>query len=151
MRARQRALTPRDIKRGWQATGLEPLSPIVVLDKLESAQRSVASCPRTPAHPSSLDLSLLHSSPPDGTELRRANMVLHDELAKINEFISPVKRYMQRMTKAFEVTQSELITARKQLSESQSLLQTRKARKRGKRVALKIASCKSSFKARIFI
>ncbi|KAK0263639.1 hypothetical protein LTR35_017479 [Friedmanniomyces endolithicus] len=67
-------------------------------------------------------------------------MVLHDELAKINEFISPVKRYMQRMTKAFEVTQSELITARKQLSESQSLLQTRKARKRGKRVALKIAS-----------
>ena len=43
---------------------------------------------------------------------------------------------MQRMTRAFEATQSELITVRKQLSESQSLLQSRKARKRGKLVAL---------------
>ncbi|KAK0930946.1 hypothetical protein LTR29_016549 [Friedmanniomyces endolithicus] len=111
MRARQRALTPRNIKSGWQATGLEPLIPIVVLDKLDS--------------------------PPDGTELRKANMILHDELAKINEVILPVKRYMQRMTKAFEATQSELITVRKQLFDSQSLLQIRKARKRGKRVALK--------------
>ncbi|KAK0256812.1 hypothetical protein LTR35_018253, partial [Friedmanniomyces endolithicus] len=65
------------------------------------------------------------------------NMVLHDELAKINEVIPPVTRYMQRMTKAFEATQSELITVRKQLFDSQSLLQIRKARKRGKRVALK--------------
>ena len=108
-----------------------------MLDKVESTLNSTPSCPRTPANPSSLDLSLLHSSPPDGTELRKANQVLHDELAKIHEVISPVKRYMQRMTKAFEATQSELITVRKQLIESQNLLQSRQVRKRGKRVALK--------------
>jgi len=57
-----------------QATGLEPLGPIVVLDKFESAQRSTASCPRTSGNPSSLDLSLLHSTLPSSlATLKRKN------------------------------------------------------------------------------
>ena len=41
------------------------------------------------------------------------------------------------MTRAFETTQSELITIRKELADTQKLLRTRQARKTGKRVALK--------------
>jgi peptidoglycan hydrolase CwlO-like protein len=41
------------------------------------------------------------------------------------------------MTQALETTQSELVTLRKELAEQRELLQTRKTRKKGKRVALK--------------
>ena len=41
------------------------------------------------------------------------------------------------MSRAFEATQSELITLRKRIAEQDKLLRTRKARKKGKRVALK--------------
>ena len=45
--------------------------------------------------------------------------------------------YTERMTRAYEMTHNELIMARKQISEQQKLLDTRKKRKRGKSVALK--------------
>jgi hypothetical protein len=41
------------------------------------------------------------------------------------------------MTRAFEATQSELTTLRKRIAEQDELLRTRKAREKGKRVALK--------------
>ncbi|KYG39767.1 hypothetical protein M433DRAFT_9989 [Acidomyces richmondensis BFW] len=70
-------LSPSRIQRvdSWKATGLEPLSPITVLDKLHQPHRSGSSNPRTPGPSSSLDLSLLNSSPPEGTELYKANAV----------------------------------------------------------------------------
>jgi hypothetical protein len=41
------------------------------------------------------------------------------------------------MSRAFETTQSENVTLRRQLKEAEALLSTRKVRKKGKRVALK--------------
>ncbi|KYG44865.1 hypothetical protein M433DRAFT_155121, partial [Acidomyces richmondensis BFW] len=71
------------------------------------------------SHP--LDLSLLASSPPDGTELREANALLHSELDKEQPLLSPAKRYTKRITRTLETAQSE----------------ARKQRKKGKRIALK--------------
>ena len=86
-------------------------------------------------HP--LDLSLLQSSPPDGTELREANALLHSELDKEQPLLSPAKRYTKRMTRALETAQSEVAILRKRLADAESLLQARKQYKKGKRIALK--------------
>lgn len=53
------------------------------------------------------------------------------------ELPSPAKRFTERMTRAFEAASSENFTLRKQVKEQAELLHARKARKKGKRVALK--------------
>ena len=137
IRARCRALTMQNICSGWRATGLEPLSPITVLNRLNPRADTLQSEPRTPGQTSSLDLSLLNSSPPDGTELRQANALLNSELSRVVGLASPIRRYTQRLTRAVESTQSKLVTIRQQLTETQELLCTRQKRKRGKRILLK--------------
>ena len=137
IRAREKALISANILSGWKATGLEPLSAILVLEKLPKAPTPLPLLQQTPCQSSSLDLSLLHSSPPEGTELRQANALFNAQIRDVNGVPSPAKRYAERMTRALETTQSELITIRKELTEQTELLQARKKRKKGKRVALK--------------
>lgn len=93
--------------------------------------------PQTPGNTNPLDLSILDSSPPDGTELRRANAVLNSELERCSTLTSPVKRYTARITQALEMRNSELTTIRKENSAQKELLHIRKSRKKGKRIALK--------------
>ena len=136
IRAREKAIIKANIQSGWKATGLWPLSPIQVLDKLPQTPQAPPPQPQEQAlHP--LDLSLLQSSPPDGTELREANALLHSELDKEQPLLSPAKRYTKRMTHALETAQSENVLLRKRLADAESLLQARKQRKKGKRIALK--------------
>jgi DDE superfamily endonuclease/Tc5 transposase DNA-binding domain len=137
IRAREKALTSANIASGWRATGLEPLSPIIVLDKLAATPTPPPLPPQTPGQSSSLDLSLLHSSPPEGTELREANALFNSQIRDVDGVPSPAKRYAERMTRALETTQSELVTIRNELAEQRELLQCRKKRRKGKRVALK--------------
>ena len=47
IRIREKALTSSNIRRGWRGTGLAPLSPITVLDKLPVNRASTVSPPRT--------------------------------------------------------------------------------------------------------
>lgn len=136
IRAREKAFTRANILSGWRATGLQPLSPIVVLDRLATSPTPESKAPRTPGQSMRLDTSLLNSSPPTGTEVREANVVLHSELQKGGAIASPTRRYIERAVHALEATQSELAILRKRLSDQQELLQTRKKRKKGKRVAL---------------
>jgi hypothetical protein len=70
MRARERALTSHNILSGWGSAGLVPLSPMTVLEKLPIRPGLSSSPPHTPLLQIDLDLSLLDSSSPDGTELR---------------------------------------------------------------------------------
>jgi len=115
IRAREKAFTSSNIVNGWKATGLQPLSPIEVLSKLPETPSRATSTPRTPTRTPDLDTALLCSSPPDGTELRRANTVLRNELARPGELSSTTKRYIERMTRALEMAQSENVTLRKEL------------------------------------
>ena len=133
IRAREKAPSSTNITSGWRATGLEPLSSIHVLEKLKPRLPSQPLPPDTPGQSSSLDLSLLHSSPPEGTELRDANAVFNLQIRDVAGVPWPAKRYAERMTRALETTQSELVTIRKELAQQRELLQTRKT---GKRVKL---------------
>lgn len=137
IRARRKALTSHNILGGWRGAGLVPLSPTSVLDKLPTVSGPAASQPHTPPQQTDLDLSLLESSPPDGTELRQANTLLNSAIQASCDLPSPAKRYTERMSRAFESTHSENVTLRKELKEAEELVGTRKIRKKGKRVALK--------------
>ena len=136
IRARETALRSLNILSGFKATGLWPLSPIAVLEKLPSAKASQTSEPHNAIPLLGLDLSLLQSDPPDGTELREANALFISEMQKAGDLPSPVKRYAARLTQAFEATCSKNTTLRKENTEQRQLLKTRKHRVKGKRVAL---------------
>ena len=93
--------------------------------------------PHTPPQQQDLDLSLLDSSPPDGTELRKASAIFNSAIKASHDLPSPAKRFSERMTRLFETTHSELSTLQKQVEQQQELLSARKNRTKGKRVALK--------------
>lgn len=136
IRARESAFISSNIVSGWRATGLHPLSPITVLEKLVAPAASQPLHPSTPDELPSLDTSLLNSSPPEGTELRHANILFNAQVQEARDLSSPAKRYAERMTRALETTQSELVTVRNELAEHQKILQRRRYHRKGKRVKL---------------
>lgn len=120
IRARQRALTVSNIKSGWRATGLGPLSPIEVLSKIQQP-RYGSPTPRTPGRNDDFDMSLLRSSPPDSTELRQANDLLRSELRKKTALLSPARRYNERALTLGEIALSDNIILRKRLADAEAL------------------------------
>ena len=121
---------------GWNATGLQPLSPIEVISKLPETLSRAMSTLQTPTTTPDLGTALLCSSPPGGKELRRANAVLRNELARPGELSSTIKRYIERMTRALWMAQSGNATLRKELKAQEELLHTRQNRRKSKGVAL---------------
>jgi hypothetical protein len=108
-----------------------------VLKKLLSQPNTQASERHNAAPLTGLNLSLLQSDPPDGTELRQANALFLTEVQKARDLPSPVKRYAARITQAFEATFTKNTTLRNETTRQQKLLQSRKKRTTGKRVVLK--------------
>ena len=71
--AKREALVSKNIIIRWKGADLKPFQPQTVLRKLPSHRASTASPPFTPRHSNALNLSLLDSSPPNGTKLRKTN------------------------------------------------------------------------------
>jgi hypothetical protein len=92
--------------------------------------------PHTPLDATSLDRTLLNSSPPDGTEMGKATALFNSELRKPGPLTSPAKRFRERMARILEMTQSENAVLRRELAEARELLRSRKNHRKGKRVAL---------------
>lgn len=134
--AHHKAFNSLNIQSGWRKAGIWPLSPIEVLSTLRPDPATPPNRPSIPRTTTPFDLSLLDSSPPDGTELRQANSILNSELRENPTIQSPAKRYLSRLTQAYEMAHSELTTIRKTLVDQTELLNTRKTRKNGKRVNL---------------
>ncbi|KYG40719.1 hypothetical protein M433DRAFT_160013, partial [Acidomyces richmondensis BFW] len=83
---------------------------------LSASRASQLIPPYTPGQSSSLDLSLLHSSLPEGTELREANIVFNSQIREAYNVLSLAKRYLERITRALKTTQSALVTIQKELT-----------------------------------
>jgi hypothetical protein len=104
IRARDKAFTSANIKSEWRNTRLEPLSPIVVLDKYCQEVAPTPLPPHTPPDATSLDLTLLNSSPPDSTEVRKATALFNSELQKPSPLTSLAKRFRERITRILKMT-----------------------------------------------
>ena len=63
-------------------------------------------------------------------------MLLNATSKAIKEVPSPVKRYTAQEARTLETEHSELVLANKQIEEYKSMLNTRKKRTKGKRIAL---------------
>jgi len=93
IRAREKAFTVTEIKSVRRNTGLEPLSPIAVLDNYRQEAASTPSQPGTPSNPASLDLTLVKSFPSNGTEVSKAMALFNFELQQPGPLTSPAKRF----------------------------------------------------------
>jgi hypothetical protein len=83
-----------------------------------------------------LDCSLLDSSPPEGTELQEATLLVN-RIVRSSTLETPVKRYIERSRLALERITSKNALLQKENAEYRKLLRVRKERKKGKRVAIK--------------
>ena len=86
--------------------------------------------------PNDLDRSLLDSSPLEGTELQEATSLVNS-IVRSSTLETPVKRYIERSGSALERTTSENALLQKENAKYKELLQVRRERKKGKRVAIK--------------
>ena len=136
LHASNSALVSRNILAGWRGAGLEPFQPQKVLRELPSRQTLTTSPPSTPQDSNALDLSLLDSSPPDGTDLRSANRIVKSAPQESTDLLLPARRYGERITRAYKTAYSSIITMREELKQKDELLSTRKKRKKGKRTAV---------------
>jgi hypothetical protein len=133
---RLKALSVENIRSGWRGAGLVPFSERRVLSQLPLPLQLQPTTPQQQTNTSSLDLSILKSSPPDGTELRAANAVFNSALASYEPPTTPTRRYATRVTQLLERQNAELIVIRKELQEQRVVLQRRNTHKKGKRVRL---------------
>ncbi|RAL67200.1 hypothetical protein DID88_007977 [Monilinia fructigena] len=125
---RKKALNSSNIKAGWRGAGLVPFAPRKVLDSLPFNSSQQPSTPQMRTSNQDLDLSILRSSPPDGTELRQANQTFNKALADNDSLASPTRRYAKRMTRLVESQNAEIALLRKQLADAQEVIETRKKR-----------------------
>ena len=82
---------------------MSPLSPITILSTLRMLTPPLPTTPREIDSTEALNLTLLDSSPPDGTELRQANALVKSVLRE-SIIKSPVRRYIERVGAALEKT-----------------------------------------------
>jgi hypothetical protein len=138
IRAHKTAFSMSNICSGWRATGLYPLYPGVVLDKVGGVRQSTSEGEGDNSRSGEVDLdtSLLDSSPPDGTELRQANAVLMRNINSASDLTPRTKRYTGRIARGFERLHTEMVTMIQERDAQRQLLEARKKRKTGKRVML---------------
>lgn len=133
---REKGLIPQNIRSGWRAAGLIPFLPERVLANLPLQPTEPPRTPQNSTNITTLDLLILRSSPPDGTELRHANSVFNSSMATCDSPASPTRRYAKRMTRLVESQNAELSILRKEVKEYKEILETRKKRTTGKRIKL---------------
>jgi hypothetical protein len=115
------------------AYGLRLLCAYQIDSKRASATSSSASyATRT----TNLDLSLLKSSPPEVVELTRSNKRFTESLRECRAVVSPVRRYVERMTQMCETQNATIAIMAKQIADQNELLHKRKKAKKRKRVQL---------------
>jgi hypothetical protein len=148
--ARAAAFTPGNIWRAWRGAGLFPFNPDRVLRHIRPPVSSVVSSavlrvPSTPQTPESsipidpqlFETSLLHSSPPNATILRRTNTALTTLIETQTPLFTPARKYVRRLTAKTEQLHAENSILKTRLTAATDLLSARQNRTKGKAIALK--------------
>jgi hypothetical protein len=86
-------------------------------------------------HPIDLNAALAGSSPPEGTNLHQLNTEVESLVSESN-LRTPVRRYLKRSSTLLEKVVSENALLCRSNAEKDTLLDVRKTRKKGKRVAI---------------
>jgi hypothetical protein len=92
--------------------------------------------PITPCATTTLDLSLLQSSPLELVELLKSNKRFRESLRECPSVVLLVRRYAERMTRLCGTQNATIAIQGKQIDEQSELLRKRKKVKKGKRCQL---------------
>ena len=131
-----KVLSSENLKAGWKKTGLIPLNPDKIFNKLLKRTNLILNWPETLPNEVDLDFSLFNSFPPNGIQLCEANKLLVFALNEIAGLFDSVRQYTAWLAMMAEFTYAELIIVRKELELAKKILSTWKKCTKGKRVAL---------------
>jgi hypothetical protein len=135
IKARRDSFRLSSIESSFRSAGIYPFDPLEVLLKLDPPLPLLSSTPPPTDGPIDLDDSLLLSSPPDGISLRQLKNQVESVISRSN-LESPTKRYLKRSQTLLEKVVSENALLRRSNAEKDTLLEVRRTRKKGKRVAI---------------
>jgi DDE superfamily endonuclease/Tc5 transposase DNA-binding domain len=141
VKARQTAFRPDNVFGGWRGAGLLPLNPKKVLRQLEPktppTSRKQILFTSTPDNVIMLETSLIDSSPPDATELKRTNTAFRRRLGLETPLKTPERGYAFRLSFTAEKLQAQVSILQHENTELKQLNAQRKEQTKGIRVALK--------------
>ena len=146
--ARVATFTSGNVWGGWRGAGLFPFNPDRVLHQVQPPAVSmvvsnapVTLAPQTPSSipidPQLFETSLLNSSPPDATILRKTNTALTTLIETQTPLFTPARKYVRRLTAKTEQLRAENSILKTRLNAATDLLSARQNRKKSKGIALK--------------
>jgi hypothetical protein len=131
-KAREKAITEKNVIAGWRASGLWPMNPHRILRQIPETE--VTTPPISQTTPQSQ--ILISSSPPDGILLRSANASLNAKLAH-STIDSPLKTQIRRLGGIAEQLNAEIAILKRENKEVKAILGARMEKESGKRKILK--------------
>jgi len=142
--ARNHAFTKSNVLGGWRGAGLFPLNPKKVLCYILPIEPSTSTCEELQLSiiQDSIDTdlfsnSLITSSPPDITQLRKTTSALRTATNKKEVLATPIRKFIPRLALTTERLSAENTILRTRLKAANDVLSARKNQKRGTRIALK--------------
>ena len=133
VKAREKAITKKNILAGWRGSGLWPINRVRILSQIP--EPDTTSTP-PPNQPISNTLELLTSSPPDALVLYSTNIVLNTKIAAAPDK-TPIRTHIHRLSGIAEQLHAENAILRKDNAEIRAALSARKERESGKRKIIK--------------
>jgi len=144
VKARATAFRPDNIIGGWRKAGLIPLNAQRVLQELDLPKTPPPSEPEpqllpisTPDNVKAFETSLIDSSPPDATELKRINTAFRRRLGLDTPLKTPERGYAFRLSVTTEKLRAQVSLLQHENTELKRLNAQRKEQTKGTRVALK--------------
>jgi len=131
IKARRKAIIPRNILAGWRATGLWPIDPVRILQEIEEV-----TTPPPPSQPFPVTPELLTSSPPDAVILHSTNASLKTKIAAA-PLATPVRHHIRRLSGIVEQLLAQNVILRRENTEVRAVLAARKERESDKRKILR--------------
>ena len=135
-KARESAITKRNIYSAFRGAGLIPFYPSKAIDRLPKPLTPPLQ-PQTPEPRSILESTLLTSSPPNVNDLQNVNAELIRRIKPKKPLDTPECKYIPRLTKSVEHLCARLSIAEDKIAFMETVIGARKKRTSGKRVMLK--------------
>jgi hypothetical protein len=139
IKAHEKAVTYSNIQGGWRGSGIYPLNPLKVLQKLPAPKKKSVTVTPSEIDPTttlSFDKLLLEDSPTDPVILRSANQALKEILIINQPLNTPARKYIPRLAAMVEHLLAENTLLQYEIKRCTDVLGARKTRQGGKRMIL---------------
>jgi hypothetical protein len=135
LKAHGKVITDHNIKSGWRASGVHPICPMKVLDKLPSSESD--SNGSNDIETADISLTTYTITCDTVTPVRQSITAKINHLAATNTLNTPARRLIPEITMEYEIALATNKILRLELKETRDILGARKERQMGKRMIVK--------------